>query len=126
MYLKVLTRPLLSTAQQQQQQQSSSDVPPDAPTIRRSDLANHNTDGGMWVLQANKVYDAAAWRKANNPQAGEEEPATVKAAFEAAFQAPDSREQMDQFFIGNFVDVSMWSTEVQTCATLEDSCIIFI
>ena len=84
----------------------------DCPSIRRADLANHNKDGGFWIVVQGKVYDAQEFRRrapcgseafARLEELGEED---ATRAFESFGHSAAARDLLHSFFVGNVMDES--------------------
>ncbi|TKS74835.1 E3 ubiquitin-protein ligase HERC2 [Collichthys lucidus] len=77
--------------------------------IRKADLENHNKDGGFWTVIDGKVYDIKDFQAQSQSLAGNsilaqfagEDPVV---ALEAALQFEDTRESMQAFCVGQYME----------------------
>ncbi|XP_059922232.1 E3 ubiquitin-protein ligase HERC2 isoform X1 [Gadus macrocephalus] len=77
--------------------------------IRKADLENHNKDGGFWTVIDGKVYDIKDFQAQSQSLAGNsilaqfatEDPVV---ALDAALQFEDTRESMQAFCVGQYVE----------------------
>ncbi|KAF5270348.1 hypothetical protein FQR65_LT05536 [Abscondita terminalis] len=75
------------------------------PLIRKSDLENHNLDGGLWVVINNKVYDVQDYRSENSSimellqkYAGKD----ASAIFSSSPYNLSALQSMDPYIVGNY------------------------
>uniref|UniRef100_A0A3Q3AXX1 E3 ubiquitin-protein ligase HERC2 n=1 Tax=Kryptolebias marmoratus TaxID=37003 RepID=A0A3Q3AXX1_KRYMA len=77
--------------------------------IRKADLENHNKDGGFWTVIDGKVYDIKDFQAQSQSLTGNsilaqfagEDPVV---ALEAALQFEDTRESMQAFCVGQYME----------------------
>ncbi|XP_037324635.2 E3 ubiquitin-protein ligase HERC2 [Pungitius pungitius] len=77
--------------------------------IRKADLENHNKDGGFWTVIDGKVYDIKDFQAQSQSLAGNsilaqfagEDPVV---ALEAALQFEDTKESMQAFCVGQYME----------------------
>ncbi|XP_061894415.1 E3 ubiquitin-protein ligase HERC2-like [Entelurus aequoreus] len=77
--------------------------------IRKADLENHNKDGGFWTVIAGRVYDIKDFQAQSQSLTGNsilaqfagEDPVV---ALEAALQFEDTRESMQAFCVGQYME----------------------
>ncbi|XP_067368465.1 E3 ubiquitin-protein ligase HERC2 isoform X5 [Channa argus] len=77
--------------------------------IRKADLENHNKDGGFWTIIDGKVYDIKDFQAQSQSLTGNsilaqfagEDPVV---ALEAALQCEDTRESMQAFCVGQYME----------------------
>ncbi|KAJ0032136.1 hypothetical protein NQD34_002217 [Periophthalmus magnuspinnatus] len=77
--------------------------------IRKADLENHNKDGGFWTVIDGKVYDIKDFQAQSQSLSGNsilaqfagEDPVV---ALEAALQFEDTRESMQAFCVGHYME----------------------
>uniref|UniRef100_A0AAY4E4M2 E3 ubiquitin-protein ligase HERC2 n=1 Tax=Denticeps clupeoides TaxID=299321 RepID=A0AAY4E4M2_9TELE len=75
--------------------------------IRKADLENHNKDGGFWTVIEGKVYDIKDFQAQSSTgnsilaQFAGEDPVV---ALEAALQFEDTRESMQAFCVGQYME----------------------
>ncbi|XP_028301238.1 E3 ubiquitin-protein ligase HERC2 isoform X2 [Gouania willdenowi] len=77
--------------------------------IRKADLENHNKDGGFWTVIDGKVYDIKDFQAQSQSLTGNsilahfagEDPVV---ALEAALQLEDTRESMQAFCVGQYME----------------------
>ncbi|XP_041862098.1 E3 ubiquitin-protein ligase HERC2 isoform X2 [Melanotaenia boesemani] len=77
--------------------------------IRKADLENHNKDGGFWTVIEGKVYDIKDFQAQSQSLTGNsilaqfagEDPVV---ALEAALQFEDTRESMQAFCVGQYME----------------------
>ncbi|KAG7252823.1 hypothetical protein CRUP_007696, partial [Coryphaenoides rupestris] len=77
--------------------------------IRKADLENHNKDGGFWTVIDGKVYDIKDFQAQSQSLAGNsilaqfagEDPVV---ALDAALQFEDTRESMQAFCVGHYME----------------------
>ncbi|XP_037554244.1 E3 ubiquitin-protein ligase HERC2 [Nematolebias whitei] len=77
--------------------------------VRKADLENHNKDGGFWTVIEGKVYDIKDFQAQSQSLTGNsilaqfagEDPVV---ALEAALQFEDTRESMQAFCVGQYME----------------------
>lgn len=80
----------------------------DFPCVRKSDLENHNKDGGLWVVIQGRVYDIHDLKMqapvflANELEKYSAENAT--SAYEDIYRSVELTVMMQNFFIGNYLE----------------------
>nr|XP_032812660.1 E3 ubiquitin-protein ligase HERC2 isoform X4 [Petromyzon marinus] len=86
--------------------------------IRKSDLENHNKDGGQWAVLQGRVYDVLLFHAQTLVENGHlaeyagEEPL---AALEAALHCEELKETMQSFCVGHYLDPEQ---DVVSCVEL--------
>ena len=81
----------------------------DVHIIRKADLENHNKDGGLWIVIHGKVYDVHSFK--SQAPCGEDmllqyAGRDASAMFENVHHTLAARDMMQQFYVGQFVEVN--------------------
>ncbi|XP_052077229.1 E3 ubiquitin-protein ligase HERC2-like isoform X2 [Mytilus californianus] len=79
----------------------------DVQTIRKSDLENHNKDGGLWVVIHGKVYDVQEFKttaKCGKSILEEYAGRDATMAFENYYHSSEAREMMQSYYVGQYLD----------------------
>lgn len=99
---------------------SSSKHIEELPVIRKSDLENHNKDGGMWIVIKGKVYDIQEFRLSApcgtdilQYYAGQD----ATQIWEMSNHSKKARQLMQSYFVGNFMDPDQEVVQVVDAST---------